>query len=117
MLVLVLMVSVAACGSQKLTMKQLIEANQTETLLETYDIISVRNTINGELYSFHYLTDTYSYENHGTWSMYVSDDTGYRYDNGMNGKIVCLTRDGLVDYADYRAGQYEDVVMSQESLV
>ena len=117
LLVLVFMVSLVACGSQKLTMRKLIDANQSKTLLETHDSIYVQNKMDGEVYTEYYLTDTYSYENHGTWSMYVTNDTGYRYDNGMYGKIVCLTRDGLVDYADYRAGQYEDVVMSQESLV
>lgn len=116
LLVLTLMGSVAACSSQELTMQQLIEANQTAKLLESYDSISVHTTIAGELYSSYYVTDTYSYENHETWSMYVTDDTGYGYQNGMYTGVVCLTRDGLVDLADYRAGKYADVVMSQESL-
>jgi dephospho-CoA kinase len=49
--------------------------------------------------------------------MYVTDDMGYGYQDGLYAGIVCLTRDGLVDYADYRAGKYEDVIVSQESLM
>ena len=40
LLVLVFMVSLVACGSQKLTMRKLIDANQSKTLLETHDSIT-----------------------------------------------------------------------------
>lgn len=117
MLVLVLTVSLIACGGQKLTMKQLIEANQIGPRLENHDSISVCSTIGGNLYTAYYLTDTYSYEKTENWSMYVTDDMGYGYQDGLYAGIVCLTRYGLVDYADYRAGKYEDVIVSQESLM
>ena len=117
LLALVLMVgSFAACGSEKLTMKKLIEANQTDALLENYDSIHIRNVMDGEKGAEYYLTDTCSYEKGENWAMYVTDDTGYGYQNGVYARIVCLTRDGLVDYADYRKSKYADVILSKESL-
>ena len=114
---LVLMVgSFAACGSEKLTMKKLIEANQTDVLLESYDSIYIRNVMDGEMYAEYYLTDACSYEKRENWAMCVTDDTGYGYQDGVYARIVCLTRDGLVDYADYRAGKYADTVLSKKSL-
>ena len=117
LLALVLMAgSFAACSSEKLTMKKLIEANQTDVLLENYDSIHIRSVMDGEMYAEYYLTDTCSYEKRENWAMYVTDDTGFGYQDDVYARIVCLTRDGLVDYADYRAGKYADVILSKESL-
>ena len=117
LLVLALLVSFAACSNRKLTMKQLIDANQLDTLLETHDSVHVLTTMNGEFYTSFYLTDAYSYEKHDTWSMYLTNETGYQCNEGMYQQIVFLTRDGLVSYADYRDAQYTDVIASYESLL
>ena len=117
LLVLVLMVSFAACGNQKLTMRKLIDANQTQTLLESYESISTQFTIDGEMNVAYYLTDTFAYEKQGTWSMYVTDDAGYGCSDGVYQKVVFLTRDGLIDYAACRAEQYADPILGQKSLL
>lgn len=117
LLVLMLLVSFSACDSQELTMRKLIDANQPKTLLETYDSIFIRGTMAGESIGDYYLTETYSFEGSESFSMYLTDDTGYACRNGVYERIVFLTRDGLVDYADYRADLYTDVILSQESLM
>ena len=117
LLVLVLVVSFAACDSQELTMRELIAANQLETLLKTYDSIYIHGTINGELYTDYYLADTCAYEKHKTWSMYMSDSAVYGCNEGVYERRVYLTKDGLVDLAAYRAGQYADVIFSKDSML
>lgn len=116
LLVSVLLVSFAACDSQKLTMRKLVEANQPESLLKTYDSISIHGTMGGEFFADYYLTNTCSYEKHEDWAMYLTDDTGYACRNGVYERLVFLTPDGLADYADYRADQYKYVILSQDSL-
>ena len=98
-------------------MKELVEANQLEALLEVYDSISVQTKANGELYMEYYLTKEFSYENSGTWSMFVTDDVGYIYDGDMYKRLVRIDRNGLVGYADYRADRYGDAVIFQESTL
>lgn len=116
LLVFVLLLSFAACGSQKLTMQELVAANQPEKLLETYDSLYIHGTMNGEMYADYYLTDAFSYEKNATWSTYLSDHAIYAYIDGVYERLVYLTKDGIVDCADFRAGQYADVILSQESL-
>ena len=115
--ILVMLVSLAACNSEKLTMKELVEANQTETLLEAYDSVSVQTKANGEMYIEYYLTEEFSYEKIGNWSMFLTDETGYVYEDDMYKQIVRIDRNGLVSHEGYRVDQYGNVVISQDSVL
>ena len=115
LLALVLLVSLAACGSQKLTMQDLMDANRPEALLEAYDSVTIVCTMNGQSNGAYYLTDDYSYEKQEGWSMYITNDTAFAYRNGAYERLVFLTADGLVSYEDYRSDKYTDVLFSQES--
>ena len=115
LLALVLLVSFAACGSQKLTMQQLIDANQAQTLLKTYDSIYIHGTMEGEPYTDYYLTDEYFVEMRDGMMLLLADDTAYAYQDDLYQRVVYLTRDGLVDGAAYRVAQYGDAIISQDS--
>ena len=114
---LVMVVSFTACNNEKLSMNELVEANQTDTLLETYDSVSVQVKANGEMYTEYYLTEEFSYEKIGNWAMWLTDETGYVYEDGMYKQIVRIDRNGLVSHEGYRVDQYGDVVISQDSVL
>jgi hypothetical protein len=91
LLCLALLLTLAACGSKSITMQEIFDANQTDTLLKTYDSLHYRHTQNGEFYEEHYLTKDYAYENYGSWSMYLAENTGYYYVDGIYNHFAYIT--------------------------
>ena len=117
LLALTLLVSLAACSQPDETIAQLITANSTANLLETYDSVYIHGTTGGQLYVDYYLTQDISFETHENWCMYVTDDTAFSCQNGVYQKMVFLTSDGLCDYADYRASAYAQAILTEDSLL
>ena len=116
LIALMLLLSITACGGNKLTMRNVIEANRTKKLLEVHDSVSVQVTMNDEMYIEYYLADGCSYEKGNGWAMYITDDAGYICSNGQYGRLVFIAEDGLGSAAEYRAGRHTDVIISQDSL-
>ena len=116
LIALTLLLSITACGSNKLTMRTIIEANQIDKLLEANDSVSILGTMNGEPYIEYYFTKDCAYEKGTGWAMYITDDAGYICSNGQYGRLVFIAEDGLGSAAEYRAGRHKDVLVSQNSL-
>lgn len=116
LIVLTLLGTLTACSSDKITMKKLVEANRSETLLEKYDSVYIQTKANGEEYVEYYHTEEFSYEKSVAWSRYLTDEIAYLYENGQYKRLVQIDRNGLVGYADYRADEYGDLVLSEDSL-
>ena len=116
LIVLALLGMMTACSSDKVTMKQLLEANRSETLLGNYDSVYIQVELNGEEYVEYYHTEEFSYEKSAAWSRYLTDEIAYLYENGQYKRWIQIDRNGLVGYADYRVEEYGDLVLSEDSL-
>ena len=115
LLVIALLASLGACNSDQLTMRKLIDANQIDALLESYDSIHIQGTVNGEAYAESYLTPDCLYEDYGDWSMYLTDEGGYIYSNGSFTRMVFFTRNSFGDHTGYRAERCQGMVISEDS--
>ena len=111
-----MLASLTACNSNKPTMQNFIEANKAENLLQVYDSISILSNANGEMLVEYYLTKELHYEKWETWSMYLTDDISYIYDNGLYGRMLFVTKDGLSNDTNYRASRRNGVILSKDSL-
>ncbi len=110
-----LVLSLAACGSKTITMQEVYDAYQLDTILETHENVHIKHQLDDELYTDMYLTKEFSYEyvcmDAITFATYLTDDSYYVYEDGVYGRIVFIEKDGLFDTASYRMERYASPIV------
>ena len=111
-----LVLSLAACGSKSITMQEVYDAYQLDTILETHENVHIKHQLDDELSTDMYLTKEFSYEyihdDTESWATYLTDDSYYGYEDGVYYRVVFLEENGLFDTASYRATLYTSPILS-----
>ena len=120
-LVLVLIMSVSACGKVEITMQEIYDAGQTEALLKNHQSVYIRDEMDGEFLGEKYLTKEYVYDyvygEELDWVEFVTDDAGYYYINGDYLRFWSITPDGINDdFTSYRAKRYGSAVLGADTI-
>ena len=120
-LLLCMALTFTACGNEQITMQEICDAGQTETLLQNHKSIYVQATVDGEFFSETYLTKEYLYEyfpdEEAGWAEFVADDANYFYFNGEYVRFLSITPDGLNnDFASYYEERYPSSVLGTETI-
>ena len=119
-LLLVLIVSLSACGKVEITMQEIYDANLTEALLKNHQSVYIQEEMDGEIWREVYLTKDYVYdyiidENY-EWVEFITDDAGYYYFNGDSLRYVSITPDGVSDFVSYRAERSSPRLVGEDSV-
>ena len=117
-LVLVLLTLLAACGKVEITMQEIYDAGLNEVLLRNHESISVRNEMDGEVYSESYQTQDYIYYNYVglDWVEFLTEDVYYDYFEGDYACVFPVSPDGVVDVASYRAKYYTTPFFAEDTV-
>jgi hypothetical protein len=111
-LMLGLMTTSSALGNEAITMQDVYDAHQLETLLASHESVFVRETWRGGEnpgeYEY-YLTDGFSYYRTETWSEYLTDNSCYYRDGDVYYRDIYITPDGLEDMASVPAIRTTDL--------
>ncbi|MBR6522013.1 MAG: hypothetical protein IKT47_05030 [Oscillospiraceae bacterium] len=119
-LLIVLIVSLCACGKVEITMQDIYDANLTEALLKNHQSVYIQDAMDGEVWGETYLTKDYIYDyipdEEYEWVEFITDDAGYYYFDGDSLRYVAITPDGVSDFVSYRAERSELLLVSEDSL-
>ena len=104
----------------EITMQEIYDAAQTETMLKNHENVYIRNKMDGEFWRETYLTKDYSYDHipheEYPWVQLMTDDGCYRYDNGNFLLYLYITPDGVGSFASERAETYGSFILGEEVL-
>ena len=119
-LLIVLIVSLCACGKVEITMQDIYDANLTEALLKNHQSVYIQDAMDGEVWGETYLTKDYIYdyiidENY-EWVEFITDDAGYYYFNGDSLRYVSITPGGVSDFVSYRAERSSPRLVGEDSV-
>lgn len=115
-LLLAAIMPLSACGGESITMQDVYDAHQLETVLANNENVHIRVLGEGQLYIENYITADLSYENLGSWAMYMTDNSCYLYQNDAYHRVVYIDADGLLDMAGYRAERYGSTLLVPATL-
>ncbi len=120
-LLLCMALTFTACGNEQITMQEICDAGQTETLLKNHKSIYVQATIDGEFFSETYLTKEYLYDylpdEEADWAEFVTDDANYVYFNGEYVRFLSISPDGLNDdFTSYHAERHLTSVLGEDTI-
>lgn len=124
MLTLMLVLSLAACGTSNsapavdhgITMQEIYDANQLDTLLKNYENYCITYMAGDEVISQNFGTADYAYEYFDGGISYVTDHAYYYMEGDFCQRMLYLTSDGLLDLAAYRASEYGSPIVGDETL-
>ena len=115
-----LVLSLAACGSKTITMQEIYDACQLDTMLENHENVRIQHTIDDTPYTDMYLTKEFSYEHiyydTESWAFYMTDDSYYTYQDDSYHGLILLDENGLFDKASYRAEYYSSPMLDSLTL-
>ena len=119
-LVLVFVLTLTACGKVEITMQEIYDAGQTETLLKNHESVYIREEMDGEFWGEKYLTKDYAYDyfpdEEFSFMQFMTDDACYYDDTGDRLLYLFITPDGVGDFASDRAETFASVLLGEETL-
>ena len=119
-LLLCMILSLAACGKVEISMQEIYDASQTESLLKNHENVYIRNEMDGEIWAETYLTKGCAYEYipgaESSFAQFMTDNVKYTYSNGDYLRYLFITPDGVGDFASDRAEHYASVILGEEAL-
>ena len=119
-LLLCMVLTFAACGKVEITMQEIYDAAQTESLLKNHESVSIRDEMDGDIWNERYLTEEYIYDyvpdEESDWAEFMTDDACYCYMGGDYLRYLPISPDGVSDFASYRAEHYAAVILGEEAL-
>ena len=113
---LVMIVSLSACGAKNITMQDVYDAGQLDALLREHNSVKIQHHMEGELFAENYLSREYVYDGSGDWAMFLTDSAYFSYENGTYRRVLLISPDGLTDIANYRAENYASPVLGIDTL-
>ncbi|MEE1200513.1 MAG: hypothetical protein U0L09_07660 [Christensenellales bacterium] len=105
-LILGLMTTSSALGSEAITMQDVYDAHQLETLLASHENVLVRQILRGkegEGESVICMNDEFCYTSTEGWGMYVTDNSCYYREGDICSRVIYIAPDGLEDMTSIRA--------------
>lgn len=119
-LLLCMVLSLAACGNEEITMQEIYDANRTEALLQNHESVYIRTQTDGENWSETYLTKDYAYDyiqdEEFSFVQFMTDDACYYDDAGDRLLFLFITPDGVGDFASERAERYASVIVGEDAF-
>jgi hypothetical protein len=119
-LLLCIVLTLAACGKVEITMQDVYNAAQVETMLKNHQSVYIRNALDGELWRETYLTKDYAYDyipdEESDWAEFMTDDACYCYMGGGYLRYLPISPNGVSDFASYRAEHYAAVILGVDVL-
>ena len=119
-LLLCMVFTFAACGKVEITMQEIYDASQTETLLKNHESVYIQNEMEGEVWAETYLTKDYVYDyildEEFSFVQFMTDDACYYDDAGNRLLYLFITPDGVGDFASERAEAYASVILGEDTL-
>ena len=107
-------------GKLTISLREIYDACQTETLLKNHESVYIRNEMDGEFWLETYLTKDYIYyympDEEYPYLKIMTDDACYRYDSGNFLLYLFITPDGVGDFASERAESYAAVILGEDAL-
>ena len=107
----------------EITMQEIYDANLPDNLFKHYNSITIRDEIDGVLYSEKHLTKEYVYhyipgaDEASDWAEFTTEDAVYTYMSGGYVRYLPITPDGLSDgFAGAFAEKYASTVLSEDLL-
>ena len=102
-LLLCIVLTLAACGKVEITMQDVYNAAQVETMLKNHQSVYIRNALDGELWRETYLTKDYAYDyipdEESDWAEFMTDDACYCYMGGGYLRYLPISPNGVSDFA------------------
>ena len=114
-LLLCMVLSLSACGKAEITVQEIYDACQVETLFKSHQSVSVQNELDGIVWNEIYLTDEYVFDyvpgvdEESDYAELMKDDVNYVYSGGNYLCYFSITPDGVSDFASVRAERYASV--------
>ena len=117
-LLLVLIVSLSACGKVEITMQEIYDAGLTETMLKNHQSVYIRDEMDGALYCESHLTKDYAFVRYEIyeWAEFLTDDAYYNYFEGDYSRVLPITPDGIIDIASFRASHYNSLLFATDTV-
>ena len=119
-LVLCMVLTFAACGKAEVTMQDIYNAVQTETMLKNHQSVYIRDGLDGELLNERYLTRDYAFDYvpdaEFDWVEFMTDDECYYYVGGDKLYFFYITPDGVGDFASERAEDFASVLLGEDTI-
>ena len=107
-------------GKLTITVREIYDAAETETMLKNHQSVSIRDEMDGELFIERYLTKEYVYDyipgEEYEWAEFMTDDAYYCYMDGDYLLYLSISPDGVSDFASYRAEHYASVILGMDSV-
>ena len=115
-----MILSLSACSKVEITMQEIYDANQIETLLKNHKSIYIQEVIYGEVWGEIYLTKDYVYnyipDEESDWLEFITDDVSYYYIDSDCVRCVPIAPDGVSDFASLRAERSASSALIADAL-